>query len=146
MSQGVQIRVFALSSEDIFRKGDLDFAINWLRHKGNALYYFRNKKPKNLPIGSIVLFSFEGKVFGQARTSEEVTRLSEQQQRQIKDETGFHYTGTVRFDADSIEVFDDYPLKKEITDLLGITFSRSFTILTRQEYQGILRMTGRRQT
>lgn len=135
-----QIRVFALSSEDIFRKGDLDFAINWLKNKGNSLYYFREKKPRNLPIGSIVLFSFEGRIFGQAITSEEITELPLQERRQIKDETGFNYTGTVRFDANTIEIFPSYPTKKEITDRIGVTFSRSFTPLTSQEYQSILRI------
>jgi hypothetical protein len=142
VKQEIQYRVFALSSEDIFPKGDLLFALKWLRTKGNKPYYFQNKKPRNLGVGSFILFSFEGQVFGRARTSELVTVLSEIEQREIEAETGFHDTGTVRFNPISIEVFSDQLYKKQITAEIGIKFSRNFTKLTKVEYDQIVRMAG----
>ncbi len=71
-----------------------------------------------------------------------MTTLSEQEQREIEVERGFHYTGTVRFNPDSIEVFGKQPFKKQITAELGITFSRNFTKLTKAEFDGIVRMAG----
>jgi hypothetical protein len=140
VSQETQYRVFALSSEDIFPEGDWDFVLNWLRTKGNKPYFFRNKKPRNLPIGSFVLFSFEGRVFGRARTNSLVVKLTEEEQRRVEVDTGFHYTGKITFDPVTIEVFDVHPFKRHITERLGIIFSRNFTKLTRTEYNQIVRM------
>ncbi|MCL5877992.1 MAG: hypothetical protein M1540_09300 [Candidatus Bathyarchaeota archaeon] len=142
MSEELQYRVFSLSSEDHFPEGDLQFAMNWLRNKGDRQYYFQKLKPRNLPIGSFILFSFESQVFGRARTGTLVSRFSEAEQRQVEAETGFHYTGIVRFVRESIEVFEEQPLKKHISDRLGIIFNRNFTKLTRAQYEAIVRMAG----
>ena len=114
MTSEVQIRVFSLSSADIFEENRLDYAIYWLMKKGDNRYYFRDKAPRNLPVGSIVLFSFEGKIFGQAITNEEVKRISSEEQSRMRRENDFIYKATVRFEPSSIDVFSKYPLKKDI--------------------------------
>jgi hypothetical protein len=140
----IQYRVFSLSSEDIFPKGDLGFAMNWLdTSKRIKPYFFRKLKPRNLGVGSYILLMFEGQVFGRAKTSSLVSVLSGRDQRELETETGFHYTGKVSFEPASIEVFNEnQPLKKRISEELGITFSRNFAKLTRDQYERIVRMSG----
>jgi hypothetical protein len=144
MSEEIQYRVFSLSSQDIFPEGDLGFAMDWLNvRKRSEPYFFRKLKPRNLAIGSFILLMFEGRVFGRARTSSLVTALSEQEQRQTQTEWHFHYSGKVSFDPNSIDVFfERQPLKGQIEEELGITFSRNFTKLKRAEYERIVRMSG----
>jgi len=144
MTSEIQIRVFSLSSADIFEENRLDYAIYWLMKKGNNRYYFRKMKPRNLPVGSIVLFSFQGKIFGQAITNEEIRMTSTEEQSRKRRESGFVYKATVRFEPSSIDVFPKYPLKKDIEEKFGIRFSRLFTPLTWEQYQEVLRMAERR--
>jgi hypothetical protein len=140
----IQIRVFSLSSKDIFLPNRLDNAIYWLMKKGNNCYYFRERKPKDFPAGSIAVFSFEGRFFGQAITNKEVLPLSGEEQKRMKRETGFLYTGAVRFEPSSIDVFSKYPEKKDVEKTIGKSLSRNLITLTWDEYQEILKMAGRR--
>lgn len=143
----IQYRAFTLSEEkDIFPKGDMDFAKNWLRRKGNEdrnnPYRFQYLKPRGLGIGSFILFSFNGRIFGRARTASLVVRYSDEQQQLIEQETGYPYTGEVLLATDSIQVFDIEVPKKLVTERLGITFSRNFTKLSEIWYDAIVRLAG----
>jgi hypothetical protein len=143
----VQYRAFTLSEEkDIFPKNDMPFAKNWLRRKGaedrNNPYKFQYLKPRGLGVGSFILFSYNKRIFGRARTARLVVRYSEQQKLRAIRETGFPYTGEVLLDPNSIQVFDEEVPKKLITARFGVIFSRNFTELNRTQYNGIVRLAG----
>ena len=75
-SEDVQIRIFHLSEEGGFEKGNLGYTIYWLRRLGNDPYLFREKTPKDFPAGSIAVFDFERQIFGQAITREGIKRFT----------------------------------------------------------------------
>jgi len=134
------ICVFSLSKEDIFRDG-IEFAVDWLRKKGEKPYYFRNKKPRRgLPSGSIVLFSFQGQIFGQATVKEDVKELSLQEQKQARERDGFEYKYSMILNGSSIDTFRYYPEKKDVALRIGKNFARLFTYLSWEQYQQILKM------
>jgi hypothetical protein len=138
LSQEIQIRIFSLSTEAGFEKGNLGYAIYWLMKKGNNPYLFLEKTPKDFPIGSIVLFDFEGQIFGQAITSEEVKKLSPEEQ---KKNGGFK--ASVRFEQSSIDVFFKYLPISEVEKILGRECARNFTIVNWRQYQEVLKAVGR---
>jgi hypothetical protein len=111
--------------------------------KGENPYYFRDKKPKNgLPSGSIVLFSFEGQIFGQAVVKEDVREVPLEKQKELMKEYGFLYKHSIVFDASSIEIFRFYPRKKDIAEKLDMRFAQLFTYIDYGQYQQILKMAG----
>lgn len=135
---GRLICVLSLSKEDIFDH------IKWLREKGEKPYYFRSRKPRHgLPSGSIVLFSFQGQIFGQATVKEDVKELSMEGQRQARERDGFDYRYSMVLSGSTIEIFRNHPTKKEATIRIGKKFGRLFTYLTTVEYQQILKMAGK---
>jgi len=119
----------------------MEHAINWLKNKGENPYYFREKKPKNgLPSGSIVLFSFDAQIFGQATVKEEIQEVSLEEKRQLKKETGFDYKHKMILNP-SIEIFHSpYPKKKDVAPKIGKKFGQVFTYLNWKQYQQILEM------
>jgi len=144
MNPEKKICVFSLSERDIFPPKDMEFAKNWLLNKGEKPYYFREKKPKDgLPSGSIVLFSFNGRIFGQATVKEDVQEVPLEEQKQIEKEYRFTYKHKMFFDPSTVEIFHYYPTKKEITEKLHIQFAQLFKYLTWNQYQEILRMARR---
>jgi len=132
--------VFSLSKEDVFGKVN---HIAWLEDKrhGDKPYYFRTGKPKRLPSGSKVLFSFQGKIFGEATVEEGVKELSAEEKRQAKERDGFEYRYSMILDKPSIRIFKKHPTKKDVTLKIGKNFGRLFTYLNAVQYQQILRMT-----
>jgi hypothetical protein len=81
MTEKERICVFSISKRDRFC--NIKQTIDWLRNEGKDLkYYFNKWKPKSeLRKGSIVLFSFEGQIFGQARVKEDIKEISLGDQR-----------------------------------------------------------------
>lgn len=144
MNPEKKICVFSLSERDIFPPKDMVFAKNWLSTKGENSYYFRNMKPKDgLPPDSIVLFSFDARIFGQAIVKEDVQEVPLEEQKQIKKKGGFPYKHKMFFDPSSIEIFRSNPTKKVIAEKLGMQFAQFFTYLNWNQYQEILRMARR---
>ena len=135
----MKICAISLSKKDIFEDG-LEFAVDWLRKKGENPYYFREKKPKELPSGSIVLFSFLGQIFGEATVKEDIKKLSEEERRQAKERDGFDYRYSMILEKSSIVIFRHYPQKKDVEERIGKKFGRLFTYLDSKEYQEILEM------
>ncbi len=121
-----EIRQFLLT-EPQFPKHDLPAIRRWLESKKNASYKFRIRKPKDFPVGSIAVFSYEGKYIGTAVTNGEVVSTSGDNP----------YTGRVSFDPDSIKIFRRCPARLE-----GKKFCRNLVKLTWSQYQDIVRMTG----
>ncbi len=145
MSQNLEIRIFSVAATDLaFEKGNLGYSIYWLMQKGDKPYYFREKSPRNFPVGSIALFNFENQIFGQAVTSEEIKKYSQQEHEQLEARLGYPYKASVRFEPSSIDVFHKYPLKTEVEKILGKKYSRTFTEVTWEQYQEILRLAERR--
>jgi hypothetical protein len=118
----------------------MDFAINWLLKKGEKPYYFREMKPKGLPKGSIVLFSFDARIFGQATVKEDVQEVPLDEQKEIQKRDGFIYKHKMFFDPSTVDIFRYYPAKKEIAEKLDIRFAQLFTYLNWNQYQEILKM------
>jgi len=130
--------VFSLSEEDeAFDHKDMGKAVRWLRDKQdepNPVCYFRKKSLRDAPSGSIMLFSFDTKIFGQATlkgTKEEIP---------LKDKRRSVYKHFVRLDPATIEIFSRYPTKKEPTKKMGMNFSQVFTYFNYKQYQKILRL------
>lgn len=136
----MKICVISLSKRDIFEDG-LEFAINWLKKKGENPYYFREKKPRNgLPSGSIVLFSFLEQIFGEATVKEDIKELSPEERKQARERDGFEYKYFMILERSSIAIFRHYPKKKDVAQRIGKNFGRLFTYLDSKEYQEILQM------
>ena len=134
MTQETKICVFSLSERDIFR--DMEHAINWLKDKGENPYLFRKMKPVDgLPSGSIVLFSFEAQIFGKATVKEDVEKLSLEEKQQY----GSDYEHKMILNP-SIEIFPQYPEKKDVAPKIGKKFGQVFTYLNWKQYQQILEM------
>jgi len=139
MNSGIRFYVFSLSKKDkSFEDGKIETAVEWLRKKGENPYYFREKKPKNgLPSGSIVLFSFQGQIFGQATVKDDVRKLSLEEQRIH----GSEYKYCMVLKGSSIEIFPKpYPKKKDVAPKIRKNFGRLFTILDSKQYHIILKM------
>ncbi len=139
-----KVCLFSLSESDIFPHKDVDFAIKWLLSKGERPYYFREKKPKHgLPLGSIVLFSFDAQIFGQATVKKDVEEVSFEERKQLEKKHGFIYKHKMHFDPASVEIFHYHPPKKELRDRLNMRFAQVFTYLKWDQYQEILRIARR---
>jgi hypothetical protein len=135
------ICVLSLSKTDVFGRGIN--AVDWLRNKDEKPYYFRTRKPKNgLPSGSIVLFSFQGQIFGQATVKEDVRELSPQEQEQARKRDHFDYRYSMILNGSSIEIFRNHPTKKDVAPKIRKNFGRLFTYLNAVQYQQILKMAG----
>lgn len=136
-----KICIFSLSERDIFPSRNMDFAVKWLLNKGENPYYFRGKKPKDgLPSGSIVLFSFDARIFGHATVKKDVQEVPLEEQKQLQKEHGFTYKHKMHFDPTSVEIFRYYPAKKDVAKRLSIQFAQLFTYISWNQYQQILRM------
>ena len=138
MDTGKKICVFSLSKEDIFTS--MEQAKNWLINKGEKPYYFREKAPTSLPSDSIVLFSFEARVFGQAKVKKDVAMVPFEEQENWRKTGNVVYKHYMIFNGDSIEVFRYYPTKRDITENLNVRFAQLFTYLNYEQYQKILKM------
>jgi len=137
MNSGIRFYVFSLSKKDeAFKDGKIETAVSWLEKKDEDPYYFRELKPKDgLPSGSIVFFSFEGQIFGQATVKDDVRKLSLEEQRIH----GFEYKYCMVLKGSSIEIFPKpYPKKKDVAPKIHKNFGRVFTILNSEQYHIIL--------
>lgn len=137
-----KICVFSLSERDeAFRHKDMERAKTWLANKDEKPYYFQEKSPKDgLPSGSIVLFSFDARVFGQATVKEDIKEVPFKEQKNRRKMGKAVYRHSIVFNGSSIEIFPYYPTKKEIAEKLDIGFAQLFTYLNWKQYQEILRM------
>jgi hypothetical protein len=143
------ICVFSLSRADLsfkFKVG-IKGAIDWLDGKRGQphRYYFCRSKPKNgVPQGSIVLFSFESQIFGQATVKEDIRPLSLEEKNQLRtaaDSEG--YQNYLTLEPSSIEIFRFHPTKEEITDATELQFAQLFTYVDMEKYQQILKIAKR---
>ena len=130
--------VFSLSKKDEFTS--MEYAKNWLLNKGEKPYYFRESKPKALVSGSIVLFSFEAQIFGQAVVKKGIREVPFEEQENWRRTGNVVYKYCMNFEPSSIEVFRFHPAKKDITEKLGINFGQLFTYLNPNQHQEILKM------
>ena len=139
------ICIFSLSSADIFH-GGVDEAVKWLegKRKGPSWYHFRDSKPSTLPPGSVVLFSMEGKIFGQAIVKEGIKITPTKRREQLKKETGFYYRFYLTLEPSSIEIFDGFPSKKDVELEVGVRFGRLFTYVEWKQYIQIISMAGKK--
>ena len=138
-----KICVFSLSKRDeAFRHKDMERAKSWLRNKKDEEpYYFAEMSPKGgLPSGSIVLFSFDAQIFGQATVKEDKEKIPRDEQEARRKAGKTVYKHSMILDGSSIEIFPYYPTKKEIAEKLDIRFAQLFTYLNQEQYQEILRM------
>jgi hypothetical protein len=141
MNQEKKICVFSLSEKDpAFGHKDMERAKNWLLNKGEKPYYFRETKPKSLPSGSTVLFSFDARIFGQASVKKGPREVSMEEQETWRKTGNVVYKYYLILDGASIEVFRFYPAKKDIEEELDIRFAQLFTYLNFNQYQEILKM------
>lgn len=140
MTPEKKICVFSLSDRDIFKSNDMNFAINWLLRKGENPYYFRSSKPKSLPKGSLVLFSFNARVFGQATVKQEPREVPFDEQKEVEKADGFTYKYKMNFDPSQTHILNYYPAKKDITERLGIRFGQLYTYLDFNQYQEVMKM------
>ena len=143
-----KIFVFSLSERDeAFSHKNMEKAVSWLRDKKEnekPRCNFAEKSPRDVPSGSIVLFSFDAQIFGQATlkgTKKEVPLEAPEDRRNAKRTVYKHF---VYLEPTKIEIFPNYPTKKEITRKLGIKFNRVFTYFTHDEYQKILKLARKR--
>lgn len=107
-----------------------------LKNKDEKPYLFRNRKPRRLPSGSIVLFKFQGQIFGEAEVKKPPEELTFEEKRKAGD-----YKYSMILKGSSIEIFSEpYPTQKDVESEIGKKFGRLFTILTAVQYQQILKM------
>lgn len=137
--------VFSLSAKDYeFEPHDMEKAIKWLtdkRDEPNPRCLFRYHSPRDVPSGSIMLFSFDAQIFGQAIFKGTKIKFSPAEQEEQRKNNQTVYRHFVYLEPKkSIQTFLSYPTKKEITEKLGINFSRIFTYFSYDEYQKILNM------
>lgn len=121
----------------------MEHAINWLKNKGENPYYFREKKPKNgLPSGSIVLFSFEAQIFGQATVKEDIQGVPLEERRRLEKIYRFTYKHYMILNSINprIDIFPRHPKKKDVALKIGKEFGQLFTYLNWEQYQQILEM------
>lgn len=137
-----KICVFSLSERDeAFRHKDMERAKSWLLNKDEKPFYFAEMSPKDgLPIGSIVLFSFDARIFGQAIIKEDVKEVPFEEQEIRRKMGKTVYKHSMILNGASIEIFPYNPTKKEITEKLDIRFGQVFRYLNPKQYQEILKM------
>jgi hypothetical protein len=140
------ICVFSLSKADpsfMFTIG-IKGAVDWLKGKQDAphRYYFCGSKPKHgLPPGSMVLFSFEGQIFGQATVKEDLKPLPmKEKERLRKVPHSADYKHYLTLEPSSIEIFRFHPTKEEVTEETELRFAQLFTYINSEQYQQILKM------
>jgi len=143
-----KIFVFSLSERDeAFSHKNMGKAVSWLRDKKEdekPYCYFAEKSPRDVPSGSIVLFSFDAQIFGQATLKENIKEVPLKKQEDRRKAGKTVYKHFMFLDGSSIEIFPNYPTKKEITKKLNKNFSPLFTYLTQEEYQEILKIARKR--
>jgi len=137
-----KICVFSLSERDeAFSHKNMERAKSWLINKDEKLCYFAEKSPKGgLPSGSIVLFSFDAQIFGQATVKEDVQEVPFEEQETRRKMGKTVYKHSMVLNGSSIEIFPYNPTKKEIAEKLDIHFGQVFKYLNWNQYQEILRM------
>jgi len=91
------------------------------------------KPADGLASGSIVLFSFDARIFGQATVKKDVEKLSLEEKRQYGDD----YNHKMILDP-SVEIFRNHPKKRDVSLKIGKKFGQVFTYLDRKQYQQIL--------
>ncbi len=143
-----KIFVFSLSERDeAFSHKNMEKAVSWLRDKKEnekPRCNFAEKSPRDVPSGSIVLFSFDAQIFGQATLKENIKEIPLKEQEARKKAGKTVYKHFMFLDGSSIEIFPKYPTKKEITKKLHKNFSPLFTYFTHEEYQKILKLARKR--
>ena len=137
-----KICIFSLSEKDpAFSHGGMENAKKWLLNKGEKPYYFRETKPKELPPGSVVLFSFDARIFGQAKIKKAPVAVSQKEQENWKKTGDIIYKYYMVLNGPSIEVFRFHPSKRDIEEKLDLRFAQLFTYISEDNYQEILKMT-----
>ena len=142
MSNERKICVFSLSRTDLsftFPVG-IKGAISWLEGKRMPphWYYFCSSKPKHgLPPGSIILFSFDGQIFGQAIVRDVIKPLSQEElNKEQKAPQSSKYKYFVALNPESIEIFRFHPTKEEITEQTELRFAQLYTSWTQVNATG----------
>ena len=146
MNAEKSICIFSLSTADIFKSG-VNEAVKWLKEKRQepSLYHFREKKPRNLLPGSIVMFSIERQIIGQAIVKEGVKETPLERKKRLKEDNGFDYKFYLTLEPSSIDIFHRFPQKKDVELETKLKFSRLFTYITDwKQYLQILAIAGKK--
>jgi len=135
---------FSLSAKDeAFSPNDMKKTVSWLRKKKrqkNPVCLFAEKSPSGVPSGSIMLFSFEAKIFGQATLKGTVKEIPLEEQKARRKAKQTVYKHFVYLEPATIEIFHQHPTKTEISEKLNKNFGPLITYFTYNEYQRILKM------
>ena len=119
--------------------------VEWLRNKGENPYYFNYKPKDGLPRGSIVFFSFEAKIFGQATVKEDLQELSRADKLKPENKKyNFKYTMVFYPIDKKKDIFPEpFLKKKELKTVIRPKkqFGNLFLYLSPNQYQEILRRT-----
>jgi len=135
------ICIFRLSKKEEF-PGGIEEVVKWIEAKseGKSKYHFRKKKPRALPVGSIVLFSIEGKIIGEGIVKKSVRPTPSSVRKQLRQEDGYDYPYYLMFKPSSLTVYGRFPNSIEVERKTRRRFSRLFTYITKEEYRSILEM------
>lgn len=119
--------IFHLSKEEF--PGGINKVVEWLKRKsiGNGEYRFNKKSARGLQVGSIVLFSIEGKIVGQGTVQQ------------------LNYPNYIVLEPSSILIFKKRrrPEVADIKQNTEIKFSRLFSYIPNiEDYRYIVEKTG----
>lgn len=144
MTEGPAVCIFSLSRKE-FPKG-IESAIPWLKNKrtSKGMYLFREKSPKRLPQGSVVVFSIENEIFGDGRVKTAPSMTSLKERRRLEKSQGHAYKAKMTIEPGSIRIFDQFPSRRKLMESFGAKFSRLFTYIDWQLYPQILELAGAR--
>lgn len=137
-----KICIFKLSREEEFPNG-IEEVIIWIaeKSKGEAKYHFREKKPRELSIGSIVLFSIEGKIVGEGIVSQSIRPTPSDMRRQLKEASGYDYPYYTMFKPSSLITYKRFPTTSKVMEKTNLTFGRVFTYVRKwEQYHSILEL------
>lgn len=110
-------------------------AIKWLESKKEAphRYFFNEKKPKKLLVGSKVLFAFDGQIFGEAVVMDDIKPMA----------NTASYKFFLTLDPSNIQIYRFYPTKEEASRIIGKGFGQLFTYITQEQYGALLKIANR---
>ena len=136
------ICIFRLSKKEEF-PGGIKQVEEWIKNKsrGDGRYHFRRRKPRDLPVGSVVVFSIEGKIIGEGIVKQTVRPTPPNMRRQLKQRGDHDYLYYTILKPSSLTIYNRFPETKEVSRQTGLGFSRLFTYIRRMEqYRSILEM------
>jgi len=137
-----KICVFSLSKAEEFPEG-IEQVAKWIvdKSKTEGRYYFRKRKPRDLPVGATVLFSIEGKIVGEGIVKKGVRPTPLHVRNRLKRNEGHDYPYYLVFEPSTLTVYKRFPSTLRVERETRLKFGRLFTyIRNREQYRTILKM------